>query len=120
METHQEKPIVVRAALAGIAANNIFGNTLHSLLRLNFGNVYTALDPGTIDSLRHTYADLQVLIIDEISMIKPDLLFQVSSKLLFDIIKTFSQCVLFTDSSEAGGNQAESTILWWCGCPHCW
>ena len=80
--TNLEKPIVAKAALTGIAANNILGYTLHSMLYLNFGNDFTALGDDKRDHLRNLFSELQLLIIDEISMVKPDMLYQVISKLL--------------------------------------
>ena len=80
--TNLEKPIVAKAALTGIAANNILGYTLHSMLYLNFGNDFTALGDDKRDNLRNLFSELQLLIIDEISMVKPDMLYQVISKLL--------------------------------------
>ena len=92
-----ERPIVAKAALTGIAANNILGYTLHSMLYLNFGNDFTALGDDKRDHLRNMFADLQLLIIDEISMIKPDMLYQVISKLLlFKVRKICSTNVSFS------------------------
>ena len=79
LDSDPDKPIVARASLTGIAASNINGHTLHSLLFLNFGNVFTSLGDEKRDNLRYIYSDLQLLIIDEISMVKPDLLYQVKS-----------------------------------------
>ena len=79
VENHPERPIVARAALTGIAASNINGHTLHSFLHIFFGNEHTSCGDEVRDNLRYTYQDLQLLIIDEISMVKPDLLYQVHS-----------------------------------------
>ena len=84
MRKHPERPIVARAALTGIAASNINGHTLHSFLHIFFGNEHTSCGDEVRDHLRYTYQDLQLLIIDEISMVKPDLLYQVR-KIIFDL-----------------------------------
>ena len=79
VDNHPERPIVARAALTGIAASNINGHTLHSFLHIFFGNEHTSCGDEVRDHLRYTYQDLQLLIIDEISMVKPDLLYQVKN-----------------------------------------
>ena len=60
---------VFRAAPTGIAAFNIIGKTLHSLLRLPVKTKKTDLSPGTLQSLQASFSSCQFLIIDEKSMI---------------------------------------------------
>jgi ATP-dependent DNA helicase PIF1 len=60
---------VLRAAPTGIAAFNIIGKTLHSLLRLPVKTKKTDLSPGTLQSLQASFSSCQFLIIDEKSMI---------------------------------------------------
>jgi ATP-dependent DNA helicase PIF1 len=59
---------VFRAALIGIAAFNIIGKTLHSLLWLPV-KTKTDLSPGTLQSLQASFLSCRFLIIDEKSMI---------------------------------------------------
>ena len=59
---------VLRAAPTGIAAFNIIGKTLHSLLRL-LVKTKTDLSPGTLQSLQASFSSCRFLIIDEKSMI---------------------------------------------------
>ena len=61
--------LVFRAAPTGIAAFNIIGKTLHSLLRLPVKTKKTDLSPGTLQSLQASFSSCRFLIIDEKSMI---------------------------------------------------
>lgn len=112
LDSDPDKPIVARASLTGIAASNINGHTLHSLLFLNFGNVFTSLGDEKRDNLRYIYSDLQLLIIDEISMVKPDLLYQVKSLSILSMLQILIDCFI-TDSFETRRNQAKSEPFWW-------
>ena len=60
---------VFRAAPTGIAAFNIIGKTLHSLLRLPVKTKKTDLSPGTLQSLQVSFSSCWFLIIDKKSMI---------------------------------------------------
>jgi len=60
---------VFRAAPTGIAAYNIVGKTLHSLLRLPVKGKKSDLSVATLQSLQALFQDCQFLIIDEKSMI---------------------------------------------------
>ena len=61
--------LVFRAAPIGIAAFNIIGKTLHSLLRLLVKTKKTDLSPGTLQSLQAFFSSCWFLIINEKSMI---------------------------------------------------
>jgi hypothetical protein len=76
-----ERPLVVRTAFTGVAACNIDGMTLHTCLSLPFGNQFYSLPDEKRDDMRNKLSDLRFFIIDEISMVKPDLLYQVKKKL---------------------------------------
>jgi ATP-dependent DNA helicase PIF1 len=64
----RENP-VFRAAPTGIAAFNIVGKTLHSLLRLPVKSTATELSNASLQSLQAAFQSCRYLIIDEKSMI---------------------------------------------------
>ncbi|KAL1276519.1 hypothetical protein QQF64_036142 [Cirrhinus molitorella] len=65
---------VVLSAFTGTAAFNISGNTLHSILKLpqNLKPPYQGLG-NALDELRARLCDVEILIIDEVSMISKDI-----------------------------------------------
>ena len=67
-EAGKQNP-VFRAAPTGIAAFNIIGKTLHSLLRLPVKGKKSDLSVATLQSLQALFQDCRFLIIDEKSMI---------------------------------------------------
>ena len=67
-EAGKQNP-VFRAAPTGIAAFNIIGKTLHSLLRLLVKGKKSDLLVATLQSLQAHFQDCRFLIIDEKSMI---------------------------------------------------
>jgi hypothetical protein len=77
----QNKPVVLKTAPTGKAASNIGGYTLHSTFSLSFGNKFMSLNDEKKATLSSVLEDLQVLFIDEISMVKPDLLYQLHLRL---------------------------------------
>ncbi|KID81041.1 ATP-dependent DNA helicase PIF1 [Metarhizium guizhouense ARSEF 977] len=68
VEAGKQNP-VFRAAPTGIAAFNIVGKTLHSLLRLPVKGKKSDLSAATLQSLQALFQDCRFLIIDEKSMI---------------------------------------------------
>ena len=76
-----ECPYVIRAAPTGMAASDIEGVTLHSAIKLNFGTNYTPLGDKNREVLRNRFKNVQVLIIDEFSMVKSDQLYQIHQRL---------------------------------------
>ena len=66
---HGKQNPVFRAAPTGIAAFNIMGKTLHSLLRLPVKGKKSDLSVATLQSLQGLFRDCRFLIIDEKSMI---------------------------------------------------
>ena len=68
IEAGKQNP-VFRAAPTGIAAFNIVGKTLHSLLRLPVKGKKSDLSVATLQSLQALFQDCRFLIIDEKSMV---------------------------------------------------
>ena len=64
-----------------MAASNIEGNTLHSTFRFDFSHEYKSLTDKKRDELRHYFKNVQVVIIDEFSMMKNFQLFQLHMRL---------------------------------------
>ena len=76
-----ELPYVIVVAPTGTAAANVRGQTLHSAFGFNFGNKHYSLSDKKRDKTRILLKNLRVVIIDEISMIKADLLYQLDLRL---------------------------------------
>ena len=74
-------PYVLLTSYTGAAAANINGQTLHSLFGFKFGNAFISLGDKRRDEKRLTFQNLKVLIIDEISMVSADLLYNLDLKL---------------------------------------
>lgn len=79
-----EKVSVLLAAFTGTAAFNIGGNTLHHLFSLTkfLPLPYEPLGEQKLCELRVKLADVQILIIDEISMVYKRLLYYVHERLV--------------------------------------
>ena len=76
-----EKPKTLVVAPTGMAASLVNGNTLHSAFKLNFGDEIIALGDSSLDSLRNSLEDLVLVIVDEMSMVRSDLFFQLHERL---------------------------------------
>ena len=74
-------PYVVISAFTGAAACNVNGHTLHSLFSFNFGNDFITLSDKTRDQKRKTFKNLEILIIDEISLVDSDMLYKIDLRL---------------------------------------
>ena len=79
-EAGRQNP-VFRAAPTGIAAFNIVGKTLHSLLRLPVKGKRSDLSVATLQSLQAMFQDCRFLIIDEKSMIDIKMLSLIDDRL---------------------------------------
>ena len=76
-----EHPYILVCAPTGTAAAVIHGQTLHHSFSFNFGNEYMSLSDKARDLKRGLLQNLKVVIIDEISMVKSDLLYQLDLRL---------------------------------------
>ena len=74
-------PCVVKTAFCGTAAANIEGQTLHSAFGFSFNNNYYSLSDKSRDTRRATSKNLVMVIIDEISMVKSDMLYMLDLRL---------------------------------------
>ena len=76
-----DKPYVLVTAFTGTAAANIDGMTLHSAFNFNFGNEFLSLGDKKRDEKREYLKNLKMIIIDELSMLKADMLYQLDLRL---------------------------------------
>ena len=62
-------PYIVISAYTGAAACNVNGQTLHSLFSFNFGSGFLTMSDKVRDLKRQIFKQLQILIIDEVSLV---------------------------------------------------
>merc|ERR1711911_347224 len=74
-------PCVVKTAFCGTAAANIEGQTLHSAFGFSFNNNYYSLSDKNRDERRVANKNVVMIIIDEISMVKSDMLYMLDLRL---------------------------------------
>ena len=74
-------PYVIKTAFTGAAASLIEGMTLHSAFGFDFGNKHYSLSDKIRDARRNILKNLKMIIIDEISMVKADMLYQLDLRL---------------------------------------
>ena len=74
-------PYILVTATTGTAAANIDGINLHSAFGFTFGNEYFSLNDKTRDKKIAELKNLQIIIIDKISMVKADMLYQLHLRL---------------------------------------
>ena len=79
-------PIVLLLGPTGRAAALIGGNTMHKSLDCRFGTTYNLLDPSKISDFEQYFKDLELVIIDEMSMVSSDSLYHIHHRLI-DILK---------------------------------
>ena len=76
-----ECPNVVVTAFCGTAAANVDGQTLNSSFGFSFDNKHNALGNKSRDMRRAILKYLKLVIVDEISMVKADMLYQLDLRL---------------------------------------
>ena len=74
-------PAVIKLAPTGKASNLIDGLTLHKAFNLPWGNQYTSLSDKVREVKRNELRYLSLVIIDEMSMVKADQLYQIDQRL---------------------------------------
>ena len=74
-------PYVIKTAFTGAAASLIDGMTLHAAFGFEFGNKFYSLSDKIRDKKKNLLKNLKMIIIDEISMMKADLLYQLDLRL---------------------------------------
>ena len=70
-------PYVTATARTAFALCSVQGQTLHSAFGFNFGSKHYSLGDKKCDELRTLMANLRLLILDELSMVKADVLYQI-------------------------------------------
>ena len=74
-------PYMILAAPTGMAASNIEGQTLHTAFKFTFGNDYKSLSDKNRDVLRDHFKNVEVIVIDEFSMMKSSQLYHLHLRL---------------------------------------
>ena len=72
---------VIKTAFTGCAASNIRGQTLHAAFGFSFGDKHYSLSGKIIDKRRAELKNLKIVVIDEISMVKVDMLYMIDLRL---------------------------------------
>ena len=74
-------PYVLKAATTGAASTLIEGSTVHSSLGFDFSSKHSSLNDKKRELKREQLKNLKVLIIDEFSMMKADILYRIHLRL---------------------------------------
>ena len=77
----QNSPYVLKAGTTGAASTLIEGSTVHSSLGFDFSSKHTSLNDKKRELKREQLKNLKVLIIDEFSMMKADILYRIHLRL---------------------------------------
>ena len=78
---HPFHPYIIKTAPTGTAANLIDGQTIHSTFGFSFQNRYTSLPGKKLAILRDTFENVSIVIIDEVSMVKSEQLYELHLRL---------------------------------------
>ena len=76
-----ECPYILKTAFTGTAASLIEGQTLHTSFSFTYENKHYSLSDKLRDEKRALFRNLRIIIIDEVSMVKSDMLYQLDLKL---------------------------------------
>ena len=76
-----DKPRVLICAHTGMAAKIVNGATLCSVFRLDFSNEHTSLSDKELHNAREQLSELELIIIDELSMVSADVLYKLHLRL---------------------------------------
>ena len=93
-----DNPYVLPLSFTGTAAANIDGMTLHSAFNFPFSNEFLSLPDKLRDQKRDLLKNLKMIVLDEFSMLKADLLYQMDLRLrelLQNTQEPFGGCAVF-------------------------
>ena len=90
---HPNRPRVLLTGPTGMASTLIGGATIHSSLSFKFGTSASPLSDEKMDTLRDALKELKLLVIDEMSMVSADMLFNIHKRM----------CEVFQTSKAFGG-----------------
>ena len=92
-----EQPYVLKTAFTGTAASNIGGLTLTSLFKFGYGNEFTSVKDRDRDRIKIMLSKLVLVMIDEISFVKSDMLYMLSLRLqeVKELRKLFGNVAIF-------------------------
>ena len=76
-----EQPYILKTAFTGTAASNIGGLTLTSTFKFGYGNEFTAMKDKERDRAKVELQKLVMVVIDEVSFVKSDMLYQLNLRL---------------------------------------
>ena len=87
-----KKKNFIYVAPTGIAALNIHGQTIHSFFNINPQDIYAPIGNSKISSLRSAWQEMDILVIDEISMVRADIFDRIDDRLrtVFKTNRTFA------------------------------
>ena len=92
------KPYILITAFTGTAAANVEGMTLHSAFNFNFGNEFNSLKDNIRDQKRDQLRNLKMVVIDEFSMLKADMFYQLHLRLVelkqTELTELFGGCAM--------------------------
>ena len=74
-------PYILKAATTGAASSLIEGSTVHSSLGFDFSSKHTSLSDKTREMRIEQMKNLRILVIDEFSMMKSDILYRIHLRL---------------------------------------
>ena len=74
-------PYILKAATTGAASTLIEGSTVHSSLGFDFSSKHTSLTDKKREQKKEQLKNLKILIIDEFSMMKADILYRIDMRL---------------------------------------
>ncbi len=82
-----DQPYIIKTAFTGCAAKIIKGQTLHSIFKFQFNDKIMSLSDKERDKMRLGLQNLKVMIIDEISLVKAEMLYQLHFRLSKEIFQ---------------------------------
>ena len=81
------QPYVLKLAFTGSAAKIIRGQTIHSVFHFKFSNNIMSAPEKTRDRMRSDLQNLKLIIIDEISLVQAEMLYQIHYRLSKEIFQ---------------------------------